>query len=73
MKITNIRLCSRPVRVTGRAVLDVGMEKRYFSMWIHAAGAEPGLREASLSMQLNREMAKKLRTLLDGFLEQASE
>ena len=72
-RITNIRKCSRPIRVESRTVMDVNADHAYFSIWVHAAGQEMGTQVRPLSIQLDRAAARQLREYLDDFLKNGEE
>lgn len=67
-RIMDIRKCERLVRTGGRTVMDVNYSGKYFSMWVYAAGQEGGKEEHPTSVQLDTEMAKRLRAYLTDFL-----
>ncbi len=67
-RITNIRRCSRPIRVESRTVMDFNADRSYFSMWVHAAGQERGMELRPLSIQLDHAAARQLRDYLNDFL-----
>lgn len=69
-RITNIRKCSRPIRVESRTVMDFNMDRAYFSMWVYAAGQESGRDLRPLSIQLDRAAAQELRDHLNAFLSE---
>jgi hypothetical protein len=50
--------------------MEVNFDRRYFSMWVHAAGQEGGAQANPPSMQLDVEKAKRLRAYLTDFIEE---
>ncbi len=68
-RIMDIRKCSRMIRVSNRTVMDVNSNKKYFSMWVHTAGQEGGLDTCPLSIQLDVDMAVRLRDSLNDFIK----
>ncbi|MBE6821500.1 MAG: hypothetical protein E7518_00085 [Ruminococcaceae bacterium] len=70
-KITDLQKCARPVRVTGKTVLEYNFDQRYFSMWVHASGQEGGMEKCPPSIQLDAEMAKRLCGYLQEFIHQS--
>ncbi len=69
-RIMDIKKCERPVRVNSKTVMEVNFDRRYFSMWVHAAGQEGGAQANPPSMQLDVEKAKRLRAYLTDFIEE---
>ncbi len=68
-RIMDIRKCSRMIRVSSKTVMDVNSNKKYFSIWVHTAGQESGLGMNPLSIQLDVEMATRLRDELSDFIK----
>ena len=66
--ITDIRKCSKIIRVNNKTVMDVNSNEKYFSIWVHTAGQETGLSTCPLNMQLDVEMAKRLCRYLNDFI-----
>ncbi len=69
-RIMDIRKCTRAVRVSNKTVMDINSNEKYFSMWIHTAGQENGLETCPLSIQLDVQMAARLRDYLNDFIAQ---
>jgi len=67
-RIMNIRKCGRDIRINNKTVMDVNSNETYFSMWVHTAGQETGLGTCPLNLQLDVEMAKRLRDYLNDFI-----
>ena len=67
-RITDIRRCNRLIHADSRTVMDVNSNGQYFSMWVRSAGQETGMGTYPLSIQLDAEMAAKLRGYLEDFL-----
>ena len=68
-RITDIRKCNKIIRVNNQTVMDINSNKEYFSMWVHTAGQESGLGTSPLNIQLNEQMAERLRNYLNEFIE----
>lgn len=68
-RITDIRKCNKIIRVNNQTVMDINSNKEYFSMWVHTAGQETGLGTSPLNIQLNEQMAERLRNYLNEFIE----
>jgi len=68
-RITDIRKCNKIIRVSNQTVMDINSNKEYFSMWVHTAGQETGLGTSPLNIQLNEQMAVRLRNYLNEFIE----
>jgi len=68
-RITDIRKCNKIIRVSNQTVMDINSNKEYFSMWVHTAGQETGLGTSPLNIQLNEQMAVRLRNELNEFIE----
>jgi hypothetical protein len=64
----DIRKCDRMVRVNNKTVMDYNSNEEFFSVWVHTAGQETGLGTCPLNIQLDREMALRLRNLLNDFI-----
>lgn len=67
-RIMDIRKCSRLIRASNKTVMDVNFNTKYFSMWVHMAGQEGGLDTCPLNIQLDAEMAVRLRNYLNDFI-----
>ncbi len=67
-RIMDIRKSGRMIRVSGKTVMDINSNEKYFSMWVHTAGQETGLGTCPLNVQLDVEMATRLRNLLNDFI-----
>jgi hypothetical protein len=70
-KITDIRKCGRLISAYNKTAMDVNFNQEYFSIWVHAAGQESGLETCPLNVQLNTEMAERLRNYLNEFLNKS--
>lgn len=67
-QITEIRPCGKMIRVKNKTVMDINYNQKFFSMWVSAAGQESGIDTCALNIQLDKEMAKRLRGALSDFL-----
>lgn len=67
-RIMDIRKSGRIIRVSNKTVMDVNSNEKYFSMWVHTAGQESGLDTCPLNIQLDVEMAMRLRDYLNDFI-----
>ncbi|HEX3038837.1 MAG TPA: hypothetical protein VHP54_00900 [Caproiciproducens sp.] len=67
-KIMDIRKCGKMIRVNNKTVMDVNSNDEYFSMWVHTAGQESGLGTCPLNIQLDAQMARRLRDYLSDFI-----
>ncbi len=67
-RIMDIRKCGKMIRVNSKTVMDINSNDEYFSMWVHTAGQESGLGTCPLNIQLDAQMARKLRDYLSNFI-----
>lgn len=67
-RIMDIRKCGKMIRIKNKTVMDINSDEKYFSMWVHTAGQESGLSTCPLSIQLDVELAVRLRDYLDDFI-----
>ncbi|NLJ31203.1 MAG: hypothetical protein GX424_06340 [Clostridiales bacterium] len=67
-RITDIRPCGRMIHAKTKTVMDINYNQKLFSIWVYAAGQESGVEPSRLSIQLDRDMAKRLRNALDAFI-----
>lgn len=67
-QITEIRPCGKMIRVKNKTVMEINHDRRFFSMWVCAAGQETGVSAGAFSIQLDREMARRLRGALSDFI-----
>lgn len=67
-RIMDIRKCSKMIRVNSKTVMDINSNGKYFSMWVHTAGQESGLDTCPLNIQLDAQMARRLRDYLNDFI-----
>nr|WP_319488014.1 hypothetical protein [uncultured Caproiciproducens sp.] len=68
-RIMDIRKCSKLISVHNKTVMDVNFNKKYFSIWVYAAGQESGLETCPLNVQMDAAMAMKLRDYLNEFFK----
>lgn len=67
-RIMDIQKTTKMIRVSKKTVMDINYNQKYFSMWVHTAGQESGLSTCPLNVQLDVEMAKRLRSFLTDFI-----
>lgn len=67
-QITEIRPCGKMIRVKNKTVMEINYNQKFFSMWVSATGQEAGIDTCPLNIQLDKEMAKRLRCALSDFI-----
>lgn len=65
----DIRKCNKIIRVKNKTVMDINSNSKYFSIWVHTAGQESGLDTSPLNMQLDLNMAIRLKNYLNEFIK----